>query len=553
MVASNGTTHNAAPRRDDAEFRAAVGQALGHLEDGAADKVVLARTLDVTASRPFDREDVRAAMRTANPAAYVFDVELPGDQGYLIGASPELLVSVRDGRLRSQPLAGSAPRSSDPVQDRANAEELLASEKDLREHSYVVDAIRDALRDHVDSTADLDVPTSPSLVATSHLWHLGTTITAQLSPGTSVLDVVYALHPTPAVCGHPRAAARELIESLEGFDRGYYTGLVGWADQAGNGEWAIILRCGILHGADVTLFAGAGIVTGSTPEGEHAETAVKFSTLLDGVTPVPDDVAARYRAAGYWTGQPLGSLLKDTAREHPRNVAVIDGGRSSTYAQLDAAADALAHGLAALGLRRGDRVVVHLPNTTELIEVLFALGRLGVVPVLALVAHRRSEVEFFAAHTEAVALVTIDTHAGFDHGGLAREVADAVACVRHVVVVTTAGRAAPGGTCSFEDLRRTDLLAAHGKLDDAAHPDDVVLLQLSGGPPARPSSSRAPTPTTSTPSVRAPRSVGSPPTRSTSRPCRSPTTTRSPHPGSSGCCTPAGPSCCPPTGRPTSL
>ncbi|MBD7950899.1 isochorismate synthase [Oerskovia rustica] len=270
----------ALPGRDDVVFRAAVGRAVSQLEDGVAEKVVLARTLDVSAPGPLDRRAVRAAMRRANPDAYVFDVELPGDQGHLVGASPELLVSVRDGVLHSHPLAGSAPRSADPEEDRATAQRLLTSEKDLREHAFVTDAIREVLRTYVAHEDDLDVPATPELVATSHLWHLGTPISARLKPGVSVLDVVYALHPTPAVCGHPQAAARELIGSLEPFDRGFYTGLVGWADQAGNGEWAIVLRCGVVRGADVRLFAGAGVVVGSTPEGEHAETAVKFSTLL---------------------------------------------------------------------------------------------------------------------------------------------------------------------------------------------------------------------------------------------------------------------------------
>lgn len=268
------------PGRDDAVFRAAVGRAVSRLEDGVAEKVVLARTLDVSAPGPLDRGAVRAAMRRADPDAYVFDVELPGGQGHLLGASPELLVSVRDGVLHSHPLAGSAPRSSDPDEDRATAQRLLTSDKDLREHAFVTDAIRDVLRGFVAREEDLDVPATPELVATSHLWHLGTPVTARLRPGVSVLDVVYALHPTPAVCGHPQGAARELIGSLEPFDRGFYTGLVGWADQAGNGEWAIVLRCGLVRGAEVRLFAGAGVVVGSTPEGEHAETAVKFSTLL---------------------------------------------------------------------------------------------------------------------------------------------------------------------------------------------------------------------------------------------------------------------------------
>ncbi|QJW35851.1 isochorismate synthase [Cellulosimicrobium protaetiae] len=276
---AGAATHDL-PGRDDAVFRAAVGRAVSRIEAGEAEKVVLARTLDVSAPAPLDRAALRAAMREANPDAYVFDVALPGGQGHLVGASPELLVSVRDGVLHSHPLAGSAPRSADPEEDRATAQRLLASEKDLREHAFVTDAIREVLRGFVEHDDDLDVPTTPELVATSHLWHLGTPVTARLRPGTSVLDVVYALHPTPAVCGHPQDVARELIGSLEPFDRGFYTGLVGWADQAGNGEWAIVLRCGVVRGADVRLFAGAGVVAGSTPEAEHAETAVKLSTLL---------------------------------------------------------------------------------------------------------------------------------------------------------------------------------------------------------------------------------------------------------------------------------
>jgi 2,3-dihydroxybenzoate-AMP ligase len=222
--------------------------------------------------------------------------------------------------------------------------------------------------------------------------------------------------------------------------------------------------------------------------------------LLDGVIPVPAETAERYRAAGYWTDQTLGSLVRDAAAAWPDAVALVDVRRTLTYADLDRAADDLAHGFADLGVGRGDRVVVHLPSSAELVEVLVALGRSGVVPVLALPAHRRTEVEYFAAHTGAVALVTTDAEPGFDHARLAREVAGAVASVRHVVVARTGPAssaeavdeaasitpAAPGDLASFaehvlDDVRRTDLTATRGGFDDAAHPSDVVLLQLSGG------------------------------------------------------------------------
>ncbi|QJW35852.1 (2,3-dihydroxybenzoyl)adenylate synthase [Cellulosimicrobium protaetiae] len=243
------------------------------------------------------------------------------------------------------------------------------------------------------------------------------------------------------------------------------------------------------------------MTAGTAPTAVHpGRPVLPAPLLLDGVVPVPAEAAERYRAAGYWTDQTLGSLVRDaaTATARPDAVALVDARRTLTYADLDRAADDLAHGFAALGVRRGDRVVVHLPSSVELVEVLVALGRSGVVPVLALPAHRRTEVEYFAAHTEAVVLVTTGAEPGFDHAGLAREVAGAVASVRHVVVAgagsaspaeavdpravpATPGDRAPFAEHALDDLRRTDLTAARGGFDDAAHPSDVVLLQLSGG------------------------------------------------------------------------
>lgn len=271
------------PVADDAPFRAAVRRVVEQIREGAADKVVLARTLDVRTHGALDRAALRDALSSGDRDAYVFDVCLPDGEGHLVGASPELLVSVTDGYLRSTPLAGSAARSQDPGADRAAGERLLTSAKDLAEHAVVVDAIRSTLAAFVDDPADLHVPRAPSLVATARLWHLGTDMRARLRPGVSALEVAYALHPTPAVCGYPTAAARDLIAALEPFDRGFYTGLVGWSDARGDGEWAIALRCGIVRGDVVRLFAGAGVVAGSTAEGEHAETAVKFGTLLDAI------------------------------------------------------------------------------------------------------------------------------------------------------------------------------------------------------------------------------------------------------------------------------
>lgn len=197
---------------------------------------------------------------------------------------------------------------------------------------------------------------------------------------------------------------------------------------------------------------------------------------LDGWTPYPAEAVAAYREAGYWTGETFGAFLRARARRFADRTAVVDGATRWTYAELDARADTLAAGLARLGLAEGDRVVVHLPNTAALFEVVFALFRLGALPVYALPAHRRSEITHMAATTGAAALVVADTHAGFDYRAMAAEVRDAVPTLEHVVVAGRAGDA-PGFT-PLDSLRSA-------APDPGAHadpdPGSVAFFQLSGG------------------------------------------------------------------------
>ncbi|HWN28712.1 MAG TPA: chorismate-binding protein, partial [Actinomycetospora sp.] len=156
---------------------------------------------------------------------------------------------------------------------------LLASVKDHHEHALVVADVAERLRPLVDG---LEVPATPSLVATPTLWHLSTTLRGRVTdPAVTSLHLAQALHPTPAVCGVPRAAAQAAITEIEPFDRGFYTGTVGWTDAHGDGEWVMALRCGEVQGDHVRLWAGAGIVPASCPADELAETAVKLRTLLD--------------------------------------------------------------------------------------------------------------------------------------------------------------------------------------------------------------------------------------------------------------------------------
>lgn len=262
-------------------YRTAVAEAVRLMnEDRELSKVVLARTLELTAPGGADLTTMLHRLIHRDPDGYTFAVPA-GGAATLVGASPELLLSRRGRSVVSNPLAGSAARSADPVEDMRRAADLAESPKDLAEHAFVVDAVRRALEPHCD---DLVVPARPSVIRTAAMWHLSTTVTGTLrDTGTSALDLALALHPTPAVCGTPTDRARELIGALEPFDRGLYTGVVGWGDAAGDGEWVVTLRCAEAEGERLRLFAGAGVVAASVPEHELAETGAKFRTFLHAV------------------------------------------------------------------------------------------------------------------------------------------------------------------------------------------------------------------------------------------------------------------------------
>lgn len=254
-----------------------VARALDCIEDGRLEKVVMSRAL--TLDLHVDVPQLLAALVERNPDAYSFAMPLDDQAACsLVGSSPELLLSKRGARIASNPLAGSAPRSAVPEEDTRRAQALLRSAKDLREHAHVADAVADALAPWC---RRLSVPAGPSLRATPTMWHLSTEIRGELhDPCTPSLALALALHPTPAVCGHPTREARALIEAVEGFERGMFTGLVGWCDANGDGEWAVSIRCAEIAEAQATLYAGAGIVAGSDPQAELAETRAKMATML---------------------------------------------------------------------------------------------------------------------------------------------------------------------------------------------------------------------------------------------------------------------------------
>jgi isochorismate synthase len=215
-------------------------------------------------------------LHDAYPTCFVFS--LPR----LVGASPELLVSRHDDVVRSEPMAGTTRRSPDPTVDAALAAELLASHKDRIEHQITIDMAHDTL---LPWCSYLDAEAEPHVVGVANVHHLATAVEGRLSrPLPSVLELVHALHPTPAVCGDPREVASQLIAKYERLDRGCYAAPVGWVDAQGNGEFAVGVRSAEILGAEARLFAGVGVVADSDPEAELAETRVKLQAMLGAIT-----------------------------------------------------------------------------------------------------------------------------------------------------------------------------------------------------------------------------------------------------------------------------
>ncbi|MCD4863171.1 isochorismate synthase [Pseudomonas sp. PLB05] len=257
-------------------FCLAVEEAIEAFRRGELSKAVLSRIQEIQLAEPADVEAILANLARQNPTGYQFRIPT-AEGGELVGVSPELLVRKQGALVHTNPLAGSAKRHADPREDQRVARELLESSKDHYEHRLVIEDIRQQL---APLCSRLDVPEAPSLLSTNAMWHLSTAIDGELADRrTSALQLACRLHPTPAVCGFPTVAARQLIERIEPFDRGLFTGMVGWCDAQGNGEWVVTIRCGTVQGDWLRLFAGAGIVEASDPAAEWAEVTAKLGTM----------------------------------------------------------------------------------------------------------------------------------------------------------------------------------------------------------------------------------------------------------------------------------
>ncbi|KAF0096382.1 MAG: menaquinone-specific isochorismate synthase [Puniceicoccaceae bacterium 5H] len=253
-----------------------VAEAVDEIRAELLDKIVLARALDLHFDRPLKPLETLNNLRNRFPTCFSFSLENTSGHS-LIGATPERLVRVHDGRLETEALAGSEPRGTTARQDAALARALLESEKDLHEHRVVVEELVSGL---AELGIDPDYAKQPELVQLANVQHLRTPISADLPEGLHLLDILKTLHPTPAVGGMPRRQAMERIKGMEPFPRGLYSGLVGWFDHAGNGEFVVAIRSALVREAHARLYAGAGIVSGSEPTKERRETEVKMQALL---------------------------------------------------------------------------------------------------------------------------------------------------------------------------------------------------------------------------------------------------------------------------------
>lgn len=261
-----------------------VRDAIAAIRQGIAEKIVLARSVHITGADELDPQLIAARLLDGSPRqeAYLADLSPAGadfSHKWLVGSSPELLVSKRGTAISCHPLAGSIARQQDPQQDAQAARALRTSTKDQAEHRFVTMAIEEALKP---LCSELTVPESPSLTSTREMWHLGTHITGTLADkDCTVLDLVKLLHPTPAVGGWPRPAALDFISRHEE-DRRFYAGTVGWCDKNGDGDWVVAIRCAELDTSRNTAlaWAGGGIVIDSDPLAEIQETRDKLRTML---------------------------------------------------------------------------------------------------------------------------------------------------------------------------------------------------------------------------------------------------------------------------------
>ncbi|HAM79323.1 isochorismate synthase [Ornithinibacillus bavariensis] len=257
------------------QWKETVKHATEYIAKGQVEKIVLARELRLTFSEEVGLTDVIKQLIDTQPTSYIFAYEKGTD--CFVGASPERLIKLEGNQLLSTCLAGTAPRGRNELEDDKIGYQLLHDEKNLQEHDFVVQMIKNSVEEFCQK---MEIPKKPVLYRLRNLQHLYTPVRGIFKEGYSIFDVIEKLHPTPALGGEPRKEALSYIRESELLDRGWYGAPFGWIDSNQNGEFAVAIRSGLIQGNTASLFAGCGVVRSSDPEAEFEETRIKFLPML---------------------------------------------------------------------------------------------------------------------------------------------------------------------------------------------------------------------------------------------------------------------------------
>lgn len=260
---------------DKEQWNEMVNKTLDAIKKNEVKKVVISRKIELEVSQELDFNFITRKLENDYPDCYTF-VFHSGDS-FFFGASPERLAKFSNGRVYTNAIAGSAPRGKNKEEDVAIGQQLLSDSKNLAEQKFVVDHIMNSLLDFVD---EISIQEKPHLMRLANIQHLHSEITGTLKEGSSMLSIIERLHPTPAVCGHPRDKALDLIKKLEGYPRGMYAGIIGWFNFNGDGEFVVTIRSALSKKNKLIAFAGCGIVEGSHPQAEFRETQLKLKPIL---------------------------------------------------------------------------------------------------------------------------------------------------------------------------------------------------------------------------------------------------------------------------------
>jgi len=270
--------------QENYDYLAGVRKALEAIQGGRVSKIVLARQLTFDLNSSLSPFQIAHALRDRFPDCHTFSLSAP-EHGTWVGASPETLARLRGNNLKTEALAGSAPRGPSAGKDALWGETLLAREKEVREHQLVIESIRRRLS----SIGTTDIKQgSPRLLRLANLQHVKTPVEGVIPDDLHPFEVLEALHPTPAMGGSPRSLALSKLAEIEGAPRGWYSGVAGWMDSRGRSEFIVPIRCGRILPDSLTLYAGAGIVKGSVPELEKNETDWKLQAMLEVITGNPN-------------------------------------------------------------------------------------------------------------------------------------------------------------------------------------------------------------------------------------------------------------------------